>query len=367
MDALFERLEPVFLLLVCVVAVQPAPRFRALAGASLALLGLAAAAERAAGPGVQGSFSLWNEFLAGTGILGVLVAVPLGLLHREVPGSTVPSAPQADRPDLRWQPDLLLVGGTILAAFAPHLLLLGIGFLLALASAARAALRAARPLALLPLFAGGGSMLSALVLLLAIAGPEGGRIARLEDGPFSVAAERLLVLLIGIAALLLAGLPPFHRLPWRRGLTPLSTILLVRLIAGPFPLGLATWQVPALLFLLAGMVWALLRARWPLAAVAGGMLAIWSGTPAGISAGSVLVAWGWLVETGAAAVAERGVALRARWAGLLAVPAALAGLPAVAAGLHAQVLITVLAVAACSAGLLLRFWRGGPALRAPLY
>jgi hypothetical protein len=366
-DALLEGLEPVYFLLVCVVAVQPAARFRALAGVSLTLLGLATAAERVAGPGTHGAFNTSNEVLAGAAILGVLAVVLRGLLRSGGPRPPAPSAPQGGRSQAESQLDLLLVAGSLLAAFSPHLLLLGLGMLLGLASAVRAVLRAGRPLALVLLLAGGGSVTIGLVLMLTILGPDGGRVARLAEGPFSLAAERLLVLLIGSASLLLAGLPPFHQLPWGRRLAPLSTILLVRLIAGPFPLGLATWQAPLLLMLLAGLVWGALRNQWPLVAVAGGMMAIGSGMPAGVRAGCVLVAWGWLVESGAVVAARRGVTLRARWAGLPALPAALAGLPALTAGLRAQVLISVLAVAACAGGLLLRWKRDGRALQAPLY
>src|SRR4026207_1665235 len=92
----------------------------------------------------------------------------------------------------------------------------------------------------------------------------------------------------------------------------------------------------------------------------GVLLALWTGVDGGVVAGSVLVGWGWGVESGAAVVAGRGIALSARWAGFSAVPAGLAALPALEAGLRAQVLLSVAAVTGCTVGLALEWKRGSP-------
>src|SRR4026207_611881 len=60
----------------------------------------------------------------------------------------------------------------------------------------------------------------------------------------------------------------------------------------------------------------------------GVLLALWTGVDGGVVAGSVLVGWGWVVESGAAVGAGRGIALSARWAGFSALAAGPAALPA---------------------------------------
>jgi len=109
------------------------------------------------------------------------------------------------------------------------------------------------------------------------------------------------------------------------------------------------------------------RRAWPEAAIAGGLLALWSGVPEATLPGSVLVGWGWVVDTGATAGASRGVRMQPRWAGLMALPAGLAALPALTAGLRAQVLIPVLAVLGVVSGLLGLARLGAQRKEAPLY
>lgn len=364
MDALLERLALVYLILAGAVALLPAARLRALGGAGLALLGLAVAADATADSGSASGFATINEILALGGAVLVVAALWLTLKRK---GDGDPAGlPPPDRFLVSPPLDLLLLSGLLVAALAPQLLLLGLGAALVLASATRATLRRGRPMALLLLLPAAASLGIGFGLLFTILGPEGGRVAALGEGPLSLAAERLLTLLIGGGSLAVAGLPPLHRVPWGRNLAPLSAILLLRVILPGFPAGLLTWQVVALLLLLLSFVWSALAGRWPQAAVAGGLMALWSGA-LGAFAGSALVAWGCCAEIGAAIAAGRGVTLSPRWRGLAVLPAALAALPALCAGLRAQVLLSVVTAAACVAGLLLQWKRHPRAAQAPLY
>ncbi|HEV8612459.1 MAG TPA: hypothetical protein VGQ73_03045 [Gemmatimonadales bacterium] len=359
MDALLERLALIYCLLAMLVAPVPDARLRALAAAGVCLLGLAAAADEVAASATAGQFANLNELLALAGSVVALTGIVLGFRRREPeirPASTVSL--------MRLDP--LLLTGLGLAALAPHLLWLGLGVLFALVAAARTTLRARRLAWLLLLTLAVGLLGSAFALMFTILGPESARLERLGEGPFSPAAERLLGLLLGASSLLLAGVPPLHRVPWGRALAPLAALLIARLVVPDFPLGLATWQVPAMALLVAGLAAAAWSGHWPQAVVAGGLLALWSGL-GGVSAGYVLVAWGWLVETGTALLSQRGIALRTRWAALPAIPAALAALPALTAGLSAQVLLSVAAVGGCAAGFVIEWKRGARELQAPLY
>jgi hypothetical protein len=361
-DALLERLAALYYALAGLVVLLPSPRARALGASGVALVGLAAAADAAASPG-GGAFTTVNESIGFAGMLVVAVALRLALRRTEadpVPLPDLPPAPAAAPLD-PW-----LFGGLVLAAAAPHLLLLGLGAALGLGFAARASIRAARPLAVVVLVAGGLSLGTGLGLLLTILGTLDANVAGVAEGPISLAAERLLTILLGGGSLLLTGLPPLHRVPWGRQLAPLTAILLSRVVVPGFPAGLVTWQVPAMLVLTLGTVWAAVAGRWGQVAVGGGLLALWSGAD-GATAGAVLVAWGWLVEIGTAIAARRGVRLLARWRSILALPAVLAALPALRSTLQAQVLLSVVAVVGCVVGLLARWKRRPDQLQAPLY
>lgn len=364
MDALFEQLALLYVLLLLVAMGLPRARSRALAGAGLALLGLAAAADRAAAAGADTAFSVINELLAVGGVGVVLTALVLSLRGRRQDDGGPGRLPPATTAAFALNP--LLLAGLALAVLAPHLLLLGFGATLAIAAAVRATVRARRLAGLIPLLAGTACLAVALSLMLTIRGPLGGGLADLSSGPYSVAAERLLVALLGAASLLFAGLPPLQWAPWGRGLSPLSALLLARVIAPALPEGLATWQAPAMLILTAGLLGSAWRRRWSQVAVTGGLLALWTGVDGSVVAGSVLVGWGWVVESGAAVVAGRGIALSARWAGFSALPAGLAALPALEAGLRAQVLLSVAAVTGCTVGLALEWKRGSPRVHPPL-
>jgi hypothetical protein len=363
-DALLERLAAVYYGLAGLVALLPASRPRAVGGAGLALLGLAAAADTIAPRGPAGAFFSINEGLALVGLGLVGAALWLARSRKTRGDRTAPPAP----PPLPVSPapDLPLVVGLLLAAFAPQVLLLALGVALALALAIRATARRGARLALLLLLLAAASIGIGFGLLLTILGSEGGSVAALSEGPLSLAAERLLTLLIGGGALALAGLPPFHRVPWGRNLAPLCAILLLRVVLPGFPAGLFSWQVAVLCLLLLSFAWSAVVGRWAQAVITAGLMVLWSG-PDGALAGSALVGWGYLLELLAGIGAGRGMSLSPRWRGVTVLPAAFVALPALRAGLRAQVLLSVLTVAACVAGLLLHWKRNPREAHAPLY
>ena len=351
MDALFERLGWVYGLLTVPVVFLPTIRTRVLGGVGLALVGLAASAEGAATGAATPGFLAVNAALALVGTLVIAAALSLGWRRRSARSSR--SDPDAAvSKAFSFSLDALGLTGLLVALLAPQLLWFGLGAALCLAAATRATIRARRPLALLPLIIATVALGAAFALLLAVLGPLSTRVEQLAEGPVSPAAERLLVLLVGGSALLLAGLPPLDRLPWGVGLAPLAAILLGRLVVPVFPEGLAQFQAPLVLLLAVSLCWAVATGRWTRASVAGGLLGLASGERAGLVAGLVLVLWGWLVETGVALGAQRGSRLSPRWSGALALPALAAALPALTASLRVQALLSTLAVGGCIAGLL---------------
>lgn len=364
MDALLERLPAVYYLLAALVMLLPRKASRALGGAGVALVGMAAAADAAGSAEADAAFVTINELLALAG--AVLVAGAVWSALRRAPARA--ESCEALRPPSSWSgADPVGVCGLALAGLGPHLLLIGLGAALALTSAARKSVRSGRLRALLPLVVGAVSLGVSLTLMLTVLGPLGGLVRNLPEGPFSPATERLLALLLGGSVLLFAGLPPLHRLPWGQNLAPLGAILLARLILPALPLGLLIWQVPAMVLLTAAFLWCALIGSGTQAAVAAGLLSLWSGAPGGRWAGVVLVAWGWLVEVGVASGVRRRIVLTSRWDGLFAIPVALAALPALRAGLTAQVGLSVLVVMATVTGFLTRWYRTAHPFRAPLY
>ncbi len=342
MDALLERLSLAFGVLAVGVILLPTARARALGGIGLALLALAAAGDTVGGAGHGTTFATVNELLAGLGAAIVVGAGVLALRGRGTAGAAAPAEPAA-------RPDPLLLLGMLIATVAPHLVLVGLGALLSIASQLWNTVRSGRGRWWVPLAASGLLLGTAFALMLTIMGPEGGRVSRLPDGPFSPAAERWLVLLIGGGTLLVAGLPPLHRAPWRLSLAPLAAILLVRIAVPGLSGGLAESQALAMLVLLLGLAAAALAGRWSEVMVAGGLIALWSGQEFGQLAACALVLWGWFVG--------RGIRLRERWAGLLGAVPALGALPALESALLAQIVLPVAAVAAVVVGLGLEFRR----------
>jgi hypothetical protein len=292
-DALAERLDWLYYGLGIVVALLPAAPRRALGGAGLCLLGLAAAADRIGGAPGATTFVTVNEILAAAGGLLVLVAA----LLRRPRQSSGPGQPVSALPGSRtatWIALILAATGVTAGA------------------------------------------------LLAVALKEPG-------GGYGVAAESALAVAFGGAALTLAGVPPLHRVSFRTRLAPLSLALLLGIVLPRAPLGLLVWQVPAMV-LLCGALWAaILLLRFDAALVAAGFLAIAGGQPDGVVAGAVLAGWGWLVGIGSARPSLR---LPRRWTGLLALPAIGAALPAFAGVLRAQVTLPVAAALGSAAALI---------------
>ena len=350
MNALLQRLAQIYFIAAVVVPVLPPPWARALGGIGLCLLGLAAAADAVGGAGGDSRFTTANEILAGLGLLIVLaslVAAWRGRGATDSPGEGWEPAPRAGHPGL----DPFLLAGLALAALAPHLLALGAGAMLALVAAARSALHAKSPAWLVPAALTAVLLAGSLALTLTILGPGGGSVRGLPDGPFSPAAERWLALLFGGAAVLVAGIPPLHRAPWRLSLAPLGAVLIARIVAAGFPGGLAAWQPLAMLGVAVALGWATLAGRWPAVAAAAGLLALLSGEGGGRLPGFVLVLWAWTLDLLPTLGEGRGIGLRARRTGFPAVIPALAALPALTAVLRVQVTVSVLGILALAAGL----------------
>ncbi len=355
MDALYAGLA-------LLVVLIPIARFRALGGAGLGLVLLAAASDRSAGPSDSSAFATINEVLVVVGAMVVLGAAVTGVRRTPQPPPS-PVFPQSPIPN----PQPLLFVGLALAAAAPHLLLVELGILLVLVAAVRTTLRARSRWWLTGLFASAVLLALGFVLALTILGPEGGRMLALQDGPFSPAAERLLVMLLGAGTLLLAGLPPLHRAPWRLGLAPLAAIVMVRVTLPALSGGVGEWQPLAMLLLAGAGAAAAFTRRWPAFAVAAGLASLWSGVPSGALGAQLLVLWGWLLQLAAEGRLGRIPKLGERWAGLALLVPALAALPALEAGLGAQVVLSVALVVAGVAALLREFLRRPGVVHAPLY
>jgi hypothetical protein len=365
-DALLERLPLVYAAAVVLTLFLPTARARALGGIGLCLIALAAAGDAVGGPGGGSEFTTANEVLASLGAAVVLAALVLVILRRlpSLPGGLWADSGKPAAPDT---PDPPLLAGLLLAALGPHLLIVAAGALAALASAVRQVLRAERPLWLAPLLISGAFLGTGFALAFTILGPLGGGVAMLPTGPFSPAAERLLVMLMGGATMLMAGLPPLQRGPYGLALAPLGAVLMVRMLAAAFPGGLSDWQPLAMLLLVGSLAYAAFCGRWRLAAVAAGFLTLWSGQRNGELAGLILVCWGWVACAGGQVLARRGILLDSRWAGVPALIPSLAILPALIATLRSQVVLSVAAVLVVAIGLGWAVLRRAPSVPGPLY
>jgi hypothetical protein len=365
-DVLLERLPLVYVTAAVLTLLLPSARARALGGIGLCLIALAAAGDVVGGPGGGSDFTTANEILALVGTAIVLLALLLTIRHRlpEVVRDHRAARPPAAGPD---SADALLFAGFVLAAVGPHLLLVALGTLVALAAAMHRVIRAQRRLWLGPLLLAGALLGTGFALAFTILGPLGGALAMLSAGPFSPAAERLLVMLMGASILLIAGLPPLFRAPYGLGLAPLGAVLIARILAPAFPGGLSDWQPLAMLLLVGSLAYVAFTRRWAQAATAAGFLALWSGERSGVGAGLVLVCWGWAALAGGQALARRGILLDSRWAGLPALIPGLVILPALIATLRSQVVLSVVAVLAVAVGLGQVVQRRAPADAGPLY
>jgi hypothetical protein len=347
-DAIAERPFILYALLGVVTVLLPTARTRALAGAGLGIAALGLAADSMGGDASGTIFTTINEVLIALGAAIVILATALAWRLRQTSDGVVRTP--VESPARSW-PDPQLLLGLLIAAVGPHLLLLGVGTLFVLFRPARRALLNDRRGWLVLLLGAAALLAGAFFLLFTILGSLGSRMAEIASGPFSPAAERLLVLLIGLASLTLSGLPPFHRAPWRFSLAPLAAILLSRILAAALPGGLADWDTPAMLWLVAALTYGALSRRWSLVAVAGGLISLWSGLTAGIFPGCVLVLWGWLDDAGMLDPGKLGGTNRERWSGLKALVPALAAPFGLAAALHSEVLLPVMAMVAISLAL----------------
>jgi len=349
-DALAERPFLLYAALLLVTILLPSARSRALAGAGLLLTALGIAADRVGGADAGSAFAITNEILGGAGALIVIFAAFRAWRERAAPDAPVPRPPRLIR-------DPLLPAGLLLAAFGPQLILVAAGTFLGLLFAAATAMRTGHT-RWTALAAIGAVLLGAgFFLQFTILGPLGGRMSELSAGPFSPPAERLLVILLGFGALLLSGLFPFHRAPWRLALAPVAAILLVRVLVPALAEGLRDWQAPAMLWLTVAVAFAAFQGRWSAATAGGGLLGMWSGNREAVELGLVLVSFAWLADAGFLPPPLRSGAGNERWSGLwFAVPAA--AIPFVLSGaLQAQVLVSVLAVAVAVTGLVLESHR----------
>ena len=348
MDAIAERPFILYALLGVVTVLLPTARTRALAGAGLGIAALGLAADSVGGASSGTTFATINEVLIALGTVVVLMAAGLAWRLRRTSGAVVWTP--VESPARTW-PDRQLLLGLLIAAAGPFLLLLAAGTLLVLYLPARRVLLAGRRGWLALLLCGAALLAVGFFLLFTILGTLGARMAEIASGPFSPAAERLLVLLIGLASLSLSGLPPFHHAPWRLSLAPLAAILLARILAAALPDGLRDWDAPAMLWLVAALTYGALSGRWAIVAVAGGLISLWSGLTSGILPGCVLVLWGWLDDAGILDTGRLGGTNRERWSALKALVPALAAPFGLAAALNAEVLLPVLAVVAISLAL----------------
>jgi hypothetical protein len=364
-DAILERLPLVYATAVALTLFLPTVRARALGGIGLCLIALAAAGDAVGGPRGGREFTTINEGFALLGAAVVLAALMLVIRGRL--RSPTEGGREVGITPVPGELDPLPLAGLLLAALGPHLLIVAAGALLALAAALRQVIRAQRPLWLGPLLLAGALLGTAIALTFTILGPLGGGLAMLPVGPFSPAAERLLVMLVGGATLVVAGLPPLHRAPYGLALAPLGAVLLVRILAPAFPGGLSDWQPLAMLLLVASLAQAAFGGRWRQAAVAAGFLALWSGQRNGALAGLVLVCWGWAAWAGGQALARRGIRLDSRWAGIPAAIPGLVILPALIATLGSQVVVSVLAVVVVAIGLGRAVLQRAPSVPGPLY
>jgi hypothetical protein len=363
-DAVFERLDGLYLGLSLLVVLIPGPSQRWLGGAGLGLLLLAAASDRAAGSAAGTSFATINEVLALLGVLLIAVATWRGFTRRA--RDTAPPEPATSR--RAAFPDSWLLIGLLLLAAAPHLLLFSLGIALVLVAMIRAALRTPGPRWwVIPVLGGAGFLGVAMVLLLTILGPTGGGMQALAEGPFSPAAERLVVLLLASGSLLLSGIPPLHRFPWGQDAAPLAGSVVARIVVPALGGGLLDWHALVMLLLALAAIAAALGRRWPAALIATGLFTAWSGLPAGLLPGLVLVLFGWLASQAARGRLGGVRLLPARWSGVPALLPAVVALPALEAGLRSQVTLSVLLVAGLMAGLLAAAWRRPAPMEPTLY
>lgn len=188
---------------------------------------------------------------------------------------------------------LLAITGTLLAVTVPHLLTvlggtvaaaIGGGWLPDLSGRRRwLLLGCALPLIL------------ALVWSLRLAGPLGGWIPNLVDGPFSPRAAILLAFLGVPAIFALAGLWPLHGGTIPVLLTPSAWALGGGWAGALVPDGLEYWQPLTFPVTLVGMVHALASRRFGVFTAAAGILGVWAADSRGLWGGGILIGYSWFL------------------------------------------------------------------------
>lgn len=247
----------------------------------------------------------------------------------------------------------MMAGG--LAVLVPHLATVLGGTTVALGALATARGRdGRRPWILLP-----AALLSflALVWSVRLAGPLGGWLPTLVDGPFSPRAALLLGAMISAAAWMAAAAWPLHGAAVPRA-AALLVIPLVAVYGGLLiPDGLRHWQPLLAPLTLLGMMHAAAAARLDRLLLQGGLLGLWTATAPGAMGGGVLVAC-------AVVVAGRRTPLPGALRVLALVPAA-GGVLVLRGHLHTEVVygLVAAAVAALAIGRTM-VAAGAPPLRA---
>jgi len=199
------------------------------------------------------------------------------------------------RPSAGWMPTgpiLATAAAAVLALVIPHLWTVLGGATVALLAGWVATRRAHRSAwILLP-----GALLIALGLLWSVrlSGPLGGWIPTLIDGPFSPRAAQALALLIGLAAAVVAGIWPLHRLSVPILLAPVAVAVSGTFAVLLIPDGVQWWQPIFAPLALIGMAHAIAVRRSDQLLVAMGMYGLWTGTRLGALGGALLIGAGWV-------------------------------------------------------------------------
>jgi hypothetical protein len=284
------------------------------------------------------------------GGVGALVWVGAGkLLPRAAPSAAEQGRPIAPR----WI--ACAAGGVLLAALAPHVLLIFAGVVLAAIAVGAEGLRRPRFSSAVAPAVAVGTLAAAGWLLVAIAGDQGLATVTLPELPLSPAAETLLAPLLLLAGWSVAGLWPMPRSPLT-GLAGLAGLFLLgRLVVPTLPQGLEHWRPLAYPVLGLALWQAVASRRWAAALIGGALFALIAGTRDGVAAV-------WWLGAGALAEAVAGYLARgdAPWLVCLAALAAGIGtVPGTAAGLGAEVVYTTVTVA----GLAVLLAAGGSPVR----
>ena len=235
-----------------------------------------------------------------------------------------------------------LIAGTAAAGLGPHLGIVVCGVIVAAWSAyllRRTTGGAGLPVGpMLTL-----SLLAAWWLMATIAGPEGLSIAALPVVPTSPAAERLLAPVFLLAAWATAGLWPLHRQADAALLAPAGALLIARIVIPALPDGLEHWRALAMPLIVAGTGHAALSGRAKGLAVGMAWVGLLGATPGGRLGAALLLGGALVLELSRLAAASRAMRLTVSAS---AIAAGIGGVVAAEAGLRAEVVYTVLAVAA---------------------